>query len=160
MGRDYYGFVNGRIPRFVKDELPFSQMCCSFTGYVLRYEDCGCLLYEYETDGTPALYTECKYGSKHKEITSDKDFARWVCWRYDIDKIHEKRKDIEMLIPIKSYVYLDEDHEIVFRNVEQLDSLSYDTNNKIWEWCILTELLVAFDRYMTSEYVVFTSETG
>lgn len=159
--RDYFGLLNGTIPKFVKDELPFSQMCCKFIGYLLRYKECGCCVYEYnDIDGSPKLQTDCSLGKIHKEIIPDKDYARWTCLRSDINIIHEKRRYIEMLIPIKSYVYLDEDHEIKFRNIDALDSLSYETNYQIFQWIILTELLVAFDRYMTNECVMFTSETS
>lgn len=160
MTRCYFGLIQGTIPRFIKDNLPFTDMCCSFTGYVLRYKECGCCVYEYnDIDGTPKLHTNCSLGKLHNDIIQDTSFARWRCNRSDINIIHEKRRYIETLIPIKAYVYLDEDHEIVFRNVEQLDSLSYDTNKKIFTWVILTELLVAFDRFMTNECVIFTSET-
>jgi hypothetical protein len=160
MGRSYFGLVNGEIPKFVKTELPFTEIGCKFTGYMLRYNGCGCNVYEYsELEGNPKLYTECKYGSKHTKITSDTSFARWIYYRNDIDKIHEQRREIEQLIPIRSYVYLDEDHEIKFRNQDDLDSLSYETNYQIFKWIILTQLLVSFDRYMTNHSITFTSET-
>jgi hypothetical protein len=159
MGRSYWGLINGDIPRFIRDELPFSDMCCNFTGYMLRFKECGCCLYEYEElDGSPKLYTECRLGKSHKEITQDTSFARWSCNRSDINNIHEIRREIEQLIPIKNYVYLDEDHEIKYRNEDDLDNLSLESNYQIFRWVVLTELLVAFDRYMTNECVVFTSE--
>jgi len=159
MGRDYFGMIQGRIPKFITDELVFNDMCCSPIGYMLRYEGCGCLVYEYDDFGSPKLYTQCKYGKNHKEIIHDKDFMRWICHKTDINLINEKRRFIEICIPIKSYVFLDEDHEIRFRNIEALDSLSYDTNYKIFQWIILTELLVAFDKYRLNDSIVFTQET-
>jgi len=157
--RDYFGVINGTIPKFITEELPFTDMCCYFTGYMLRYKECGCCVYEYDDyTGLPELKTECKYNKTHTEITRDTSFARWICKKSDIPLIQEKRKEIEVCIPIKSYVYLDEDHEIKYRNQDALDSLSFETNYKIFKWIILTELLVAFDRYNINDSLVFTSE--
>lgn len=159
MGRDYWGSISGRIPKFITDELVFTDMCCTFTGYMLRYKDCGCCVYEYDSFGSPKLYTECKYSKNHKDIVQDKDFARWICYRTDINLINEKRRFIEMCIPMKHYVFIDEDHDIKFRNIEALDSLSYETNYKIFQWIILTELILAFDKYRLNDSIIFTQET-
>jgi hypothetical protein len=159
MGRTYFGLISsGRIPRFVTDELPFLTLCCNFEGYMPRFADCGCCVYERDELNQYLLRTECANKGKHDIIVRDTSFAQWSCTRSSIDEIHNKIRIIEKDIPIKSYVYLDEDHEIKFRNQDDLDNLSYETNYKIFEWIFLMELLLAFNHYRLQDTLTFTSE--
>ena len=159
MGRDYYGMLNGRIPKFITDENIFTELCCKNEGYLRRFETCGCCVYEFDDHNIPILQTECHLGYTHKTIIRDEDFIRWSCDRNMIIPITEKIRIIELFIPVNNYVYLDQDYEICFRNQDDLDNLSYETNTQIFHWIILTELIVAFDMYLLHDKIIFTSET-
>lgn len=157
--RDYFGLINGTIPRFITDELPFEDMCCEFTGYMPRYARCGCCAYELDDYDEPLLNTECKYNGDHEDIEFDTSFARWSVDKSRIPEICQHIKDIEINIPINAYVFYDkEDHEIYFRNTDALDSLSRETNYQIFKWAILVSIFEAFYRYQIQSKITFTSE--
>lgn len=163
MGRDYYGLINGRIPRFITYELPFLTLCCNFIGYLPRFANCGCCVYERDDLNQYILRTECintEDKSNHDIIVRDTSFAQWSCSRTSINEIHKKIIDIEQDIPINSYVYLDADNVIIFRDQDNLDNLSYEINYKIFEWIFLMELLIAFNRYRLQDTITFTSEVS
>ena len=159
MGRDVFGMINTRIPKFITDENIFTDLCCKHEGYLRRFETCGCCVYEFDDHNIPILQTECHLGYTHKTIIRDEDFIRWSCDRNMIIPINEKIRIIELFIPVNDYVYLDQDYEICFRDQDDLDNLSYETNTQIFHWIILTELIVAFDMYLLHDKIIFTSET-
>lgn len=156
--REYFGMINGVIPRFVVDELPFKDLCCDFIDYMPRFTDCFCCVYERDELNDYILRTPCPNGGKHDLIIKDTSFAQWYCSRSNINLIHEKIRDIETYVPIKNYVYLDEDHTVQFKDHNIFDSLGYDTNYKIFCWIILTELLVALNHYRLEDKITFMSE--
>lgn len=161
MGRDYFGLINGTIPKFVNDPLPFINMCCDFVGYMPRFKGCGCCVYEYDDFDNYILNTYCDYGGhgNHEEVTYDNSFARWVVPKSRIPEIMEKIKDIESAIPIDEYVYFNRiDHQIYFRNTHNIDTIETDTHYKIFTWIILVSILEAFNRYHINDSVIFTSE--
>jgi hypothetical protein len=160
--RDYWGFVGGTIPRFVYDELPFKELCCNFTGYMKRFEKCGCCCYERDEINEYMLRTPCPNNGEHKIIVEDTSFATWSCNRSKINEIHQKIREIEINVPIKSYVYLDEDHKIKFTNhevfCEIVDEKTYDLHYKIFSWIFLMELLLSFNHHRLQDRLTFVSE--
>ena len=159
MGKDYFGMLNGRIPRFITDENIFNELCCVSDGYLRRFDGCGCCIYELDDHNIPILQTECHMGYTHKTIVRDETFIKWSCDRNMVIPIKEKIRIIELFIPVKDYVYFDLDHEVCYRNADDLDNLSYETNAQIFYWIILNELIIAFDRYTLHDKLIFTSET-
>lgn len=135
MGRDYFGFIDGRIPRSITNELPFLDMCCTFEGYLARFEKCGCLVYEYDDFRAPKLYTECRCNGNHKIITRDTSMAKWSIHRSSIYILKEKLRCLELI-----NITDDDDIRIDFMRV------------------VITQLLEAFDKYYINNYITFTSE--
>lgn len=141
--RDYFGLINGPIPKFIKDPLPFVNMCCDFVGYMPRFKVCGCCVYEYDDFDNYLLNTYCDVGQSHDEVTYDNNFARWIVPKSRIPEIMKKIKDIETDVPIDEYV---------------MDNISNEINYKIFTWIILVSILEAFKKYHINDSVIFTSE--
>lgn len=167
--RDYFGLINGTIPRFVTEVLPFSNMCCDFIGNMPRYVPCGCCVYEYDEQNNYLLNTPCRHNGEHKEIEYDYSFARWSVPKYRIPEILERIAHIEQSVDVNTYVYFDEDdREIYFRNIQGekdttnagaiCNGLDEDTNYKIFTWIVLYSIVDAFNKYQLNDTLVFTSE--
>ena len=134
MGRDYFGLINGRIPRSITDELPFVDMCCTFEGYLPRFEGCGCCVYETDDSNSYILQTECHYNGTHKTITRDTSMARWSINRSSIHLLHEKIKYLE----ISKTDYVTDEHKF----------MRY----------VMMQIIDAFDQYRLDYTITFTSE--
>lgn len=164
MGRDYFGLISGRIPSSITEELPFVDMCCTFDGYVPRFEGCGCICYETDESNSYILQTECHHNGNHKNITRDTSMARWSITRHSRQLLQEKIRYIEMCIPIRTYAYV--------RHSRTRDEVAYDINytddcsnitdkdiiHKVFMWCVMMEIIVAFDRYRLNHSITFTSD--
>lgn len=168
--REYFGLINGCIPRSITNELPFLDMCCTFEGYLPRFEGCGCCVYETDDSNSYILQTECKYNGTHKTITRDPTMSRWSIHRSSIHLLHEKIRYLEMCIPIKNYAYLDPEYDVNITdellNIQKdLDdrpdgrhTTDKDIIHKVFMWCVMMEILVAFERYRIDYTITFTSE--
>ena len=124
-------------------------MCCTFEGYLSRFEKCGCLVYEYDDLRAPKLHTECQYNGNHKIITRDTSMAKWSIHRSSIYILKEKLRYLELMAvrPFGTSTDLpyvpstdDDDIRIDFMRV------------------VITQLLEAFDKYYMTNQITFTSE--
>ena len=155
--REYFGLIQGRIPRSIIDELPFLDMCCTFEGYLPRFDGCGCCVYETDDNNLYLLQTECQYNGTHMTITKDPSMARWSITRSAIQLLNEKIRYLEMCIPIKMYAYLDPEYDIAYTDAF-LNISNPDIIRKVFMWSVMMQLLAAFDRYRMDYKITFTSE--
>ena len=161
--RDYFGLINGTIPKCVTVELPFTDMCCKFMGYMPRFSKCGCCVYETDGFDNYILNTDCSSSiqSNHDTIEYDTSFARWSVHPSNIQQIKDKITVIEATIPINSYVYYatDEIADFSYCDNNDIQMISDEVRYNIFKWVVLTSILRAFHRYNITTYnLVFTSE--